>query len=61
MGPYKSALIAAPVFYCAQGAAIEEPRNRRKKEHILSIAPFLLQQAKIVGDRRNRKGAIDKI
>ena len=28
-GPYKSALIAAPRFYCAQGAAIEEHRNRK--------------------------------
>ena len=34
-GPYKSALIAALVFYCAQGAAIEE-----KKSHF-SIAALL--------------------
>ena len=27
-GLYKSALIAALLFYCAQGAAIEEGRNK---------------------------------
>ena len=29
MGPYKCALIAALLLYWAQGAAIEECRNRR--------------------------------
>ena len=28
-GPYKSALISALLLYCAQGAVIEEHRNRR--------------------------------
>ena len=31
-GPYKSALIAAPRLLLRPGAAIEERRNRRKKE-----------------------------
>ena len=41
-GPYKSALIAALLLYCAQGAAIEECRN---KKHIFFIAAFLLRRS----------------
>ena len=41
---YKSALIAALLFYCAQGAAIEESPNKKIDEKTFFIAAFLLRR-----------------
>ena len=61
-GPYKSALIAAPVFYCAQGAAIEEKSaifllRRRSKNKISFYCTFSIAAAAVAGRSgcRNRR------